>query len=165
MRYILMHTPRPWRHFFFGDNEACLANLRKVAARLQPDIEIAGTISPPFRPLTDEDEACMRKSSTVSRGFRVGCLAGRPHGALDYRQPGTLQRGVFLAVGDAFTLLTGRRQFAPALMQRLGLTWLYRLCHEPIRLGPRYLHYNLLYLYYAFLDRIAHRSTRPPQHK
>ncbi|HKI67950.1 MAG TPA: WecB/TagA/CpsF family glycosyltransferase, partial [Verrucomicrobiae bacterium] len=49
------------------------------------------------------------------------------------------QRGVFLAVGDAFTLLTVRRQFAPAWMQRLGLTWFFRLASEPRRLEPRYI--------------------------
>ena len=62
------------------------------------------------------------------------------------------QRGVFLAVGDAFSLLTGRRRFAPGWMQRLGLTWMYRLLHEPRRLGPRYLQYNAIYLYYSCLE-------------
>jgi N-acetylglucosaminyldiphosphoundecaprenol N-acetyl-beta-D-mannosaminyltransferase len=70
---------------------------------------------------------------------------------------------VFLAVGDAFTLLTGRRQFAPAWMQRLGLTWLYRMSREPGRLGPRYLRYNALYLYYSLLDRCSRDSTDRPR--
>ena len=71
------------------------------------------------------------------------------------------QGGVFLAVGDAFTLLTGRRKFAPRWMQRLGLTWIYRLCHEPRRLGPRYVRYNALYLYYAVLEWFGRRSRTP----
>jgi N-acetylglucosaminyldiphosphoundecaprenol N-acetyl-beta-D-mannosaminyltransferase len=57
-------------------------------------------------------------------------------------------------VGDAFTLLTGRRKFAPRWMQRLGLTWFYRLLAEPARLGPRYIKYNLLFLRY-FLQAMA----------
>src|SRR5437667_12809012 len=36
MRHALKHTPRPWRHFFFGDSEACITELRKVATGLQP---------------------------------------------------------------------------------------------------------------------------------
>jgi N-acetylglucosaminyldiphosphoundecaprenol N-acetyl-beta-D-mannosaminyltransferase len=50
-------------------------------------------------------------------------------------------------------LITGRRKFAPRWMQRMGLTWLYRLAAEPARLGPRYLQYNLMFLYY-FLGRL-----------
>jgi N-acetylglucosaminyldiphosphoundecaprenol N-acetyl-beta-D-mannosaminyltransferase len=62
------------------------------------------------------------------------------------------QRGVFLAVGDAFTLLSGRRSFAPQWMQRMGLTWAFRLAKEPLRLGPRYLRYNSLFLSYLLWD-------------
>src|SRR5579862_6429172 len=56
MRHTLRNTPRPWRHFFFGDSEECLTDLRRVAKELQPDIEIAGAISPPFRSLTEADQ-------------------------------------------------------------------------------------------------------------
>jgi N-acetylglucosaminyldiphosphoundecaprenol N-acetyl-beta-D-mannosaminyltransferase len=57
MRHVLRSTPRPWRHFFFGDSEECLVELRRVLVQLQPDIEIAGMLSPPFRPFTEADEA------------------------------------------------------------------------------------------------------------
>src|SRR6266571_6789105 len=49
MKYVLQNTPRPWRHFFFGDTEEVLEELRRTALALQPDIEIVGAISPPFR--------------------------------------------------------------------------------------------------------------------
>ena len=71
---------------------------------------------------------------------------------------GRYRRGVFLAVGDAFSLLTGQRKFAPAWMQRLGLTWVYRLCSEPRRLGPRYFKYNGLFLFYWFWDGLRGRG-------
>jgi N-acetylglucosaminyldiphosphoundecaprenol N-acetyl-beta-D-mannosaminyltransferase len=72
------------------------------------------------------------------------------------------KRGVFLAVGDAFTLLAGRRQFAPRWMQRMGLTWLFRVMAEPTRLLPRYLKYNLLFLFY-FLESVLRGSPRESQ--
>ena len=62
------------------------------------------------------------------------------------------QRGVFLAVGDAFELLAGRRTFAPAWMQRSGLTWVYRLVQEPRRLWKRYLTNNTAFATYAILE-------------
>ena len=57
MRHALQNTPRPWRHFFFGDSEECLVELQRVLIDLQPDIEIVGMLSPPFRPFTEADEA------------------------------------------------------------------------------------------------------------
>ncbi|HET9800507.1 MAG TPA: WecB/TagA/CpsF family glycosyltransferase [Chthoniobacterales bacterium] len=46
----------------------------------------------------------------------------------------------------------GRRAFAPGWMQRLGLTWLYRMSKEPRRPGPRYIQYNSLFVYYLVRD-------------
>jgi N-acetylglucosaminyldiphosphoundecaprenol N-acetyl-beta-D-mannosaminyltransferase len=159
MRHTLQRTPRPWKHFFFGDSEACLTELRRVAVELQPDIDIAGAISPPFRPLTEEDEASF--AETINRAapdFIWVALPGVRMERWIIDNQHRYQRGVFLAVGDAFSLLTGRRQFAPAWMQRNGLTWLYRMSREPSRLGPRYFRYNSLYLYYTVRDWLSGRS-------
>jgi N-acetylglucosaminyldiphosphoundecaprenol N-acetyl-beta-D-mannosaminyltransferase len=43
-------------------------------------------------------------------------------------------------------------------MQRLGLTWVYRLATEPRRLGPRYLKYNSLFLWYLLWDGLRGRA-------
>lgn len=163
MRRALQLTPRPWRHFFFGDTEACLADLRAVAMTLQPDIEIAGAISPPFRSVTPDEEASFAQSiNQVGPDFIWVALPGvRMEQWIIANRP-RFHRGVFLAVGDAFALLTKRRAFAPRWMQRSGLTWAYRLCHEPLRLGPRYIRYNTLYLYYTLLDRWRARLKGRP---
>ncbi len=47
--------------------------------------------------------------------------------------------GLGLCIGAALEFAAGTRSRAPAWMQRAGLEWLYRLCQEPRRLGPRYL--------------------------
>jgi N-acetylglucosaminyldiphosphoundecaprenol N-acetyl-beta-D-mannosaminyltransferase len=158
MRHTLRHTPRPWRHFFFGDSENCLADLRRVAQDLQPEIEVVGAISPPFRALTPQDEESFAEIiNRAQPDFVWVALPGVRMERWIISNQGRFKRGVFLAVGDAFTLLTGRRPFAPRWMQRLGLTWIYRLSREPKRLGPRYLRYNALYLYYSFLERLSPR--------
>ena len=160
IRHTLRHTPKPWRHFFFGDSEACLADLQRVARELQPDIEIVGAISPPFRALTEADEQSFAAIiNRASPDFIWVALPGVRMERWIIANQARYQRGVFLAVGDAFTLLTGRRRFAPAWMQRLGLTWMYRVLHEPSRLGPRYLQYNAIYLYYTVLDRWVQRAS------
>lgn len=153
MRHTLRQTPRPWRHFFFGDSEECLADLRRVATELQPDIQIVGSISPPFRPLTEADEdAFAEKINGALPDFVWVALPGVRMERWIIGNQSRYRRGVFLAVGDAFSLLTGRRRFAPPWMQRLGMTWIYRALHEPGRLGPRYVQYNAIYLYYTVLE-------------
>lgn len=164
MRHTLRNTPRPWRHFFFGDSEDCLADLRRVAKELQPEIDIVGSISPPFRALTEaDDDSFANAINRAEPDFIWVALPGVRMERWIVANQKRYKRGVFLAVGDAFTLLTGRRAFAPPWMQRAGLTWVYRLSHEPARLGPRYLRYNLLYIYYTFLDRFRLRAAAEGQ--
>jgi N-acetylglucosaminyldiphosphoundecaprenol N-acetyl-beta-D-mannosaminyltransferase len=50
--------------------------------------------------------------------------------------------------------LSGRRRIAPTWMQRYGCTWMLRLAKEPARLGPRYVKYNSLFLFYLLWDSL-----------
>ncbi len=56
MRHVLANTPAPWKHFFFGGTPECLERLVAAAKQIQPDIEIAGVLSPPFRQWTEHDQ-------------------------------------------------------------------------------------------------------------
>jgi N-acetylglucosaminyldiphosphoundecaprenol N-acetyl-beta-D-mannosaminyltransferase len=155
MRYTVLNTPRPWRHFFFGDSEECLADLRRVLVQLQPDIEIVGMLSPPFGHFTEADEASFAEIiGRADPDFVWVALPGVRMERWIIDNQARYRRGVFLAVGDAFALLSGRRSFAPRWMQRMGLTWAYRLCKEPIRLGPRYLRYNSMFIMYLIWDML-----------
>ena len=161
MRHALRNSPRPWRHFFFGDSDECIAQLRRIAPQLQPDIEIVGAISPPFRPFTEEDEVSFAETiNRASPDFVWVALPGVRMERWIIENQHRYQRGVFLAVGDAFTLITGRRKFAPAWMQKVGLTWLYRLASEPARLGPRYLEYNLLFVWYFLRETLCGPASK-----
>jgi N-acetylglucosaminyldiphosphoundecaprenol N-acetyl-beta-D-mannosaminyltransferase len=164
-RHTLQNAPRPWRHFFFGDTEACLADLRRVAIQLQPDIEIVGMISPPFRPFTEADEVSFAETiNQANPDFIWVALPGARAARWIIANRARYRRGVFLAVGDAFRLLSGRGRIAPAWMQRCGLGWAFRLANEPVRLGPRYLKYNALFLFYFLWEGWrSHASARPRQ--
>ena len=155
-KYALERTPGPWRHFFFGDTEEVLQDLQGAVLKLQPDIEIVGAISPPFRAWTERDEE--QFADTINQANPDFVWVALPGGRMEkwiIDNQHRYRRGVFLAVGDAFTLLSGRRPFAPKWMQRFGLTWLYRLLAEPRRLGPRYLRYNSLFVYYLVRDWVC----------
>ncbi len=161
MRYTLQHTPAPWRHFFFGGTPECLDRLVGVAKTLQPDIQIAGTLSPPFRTWTENDEAQFARTIRESEAdFIWVALGGERQEKWIVRNLHRHCKGVFFAIGDAFELLAGNRPFAPAWMQRFGLTWAYRLAQEPGRLWARYLKFNSLFLYYTVRDRLLGTPRR-----
>ena len=165
--WSLLHATRIAEHasalasFFFGDSEECLVELRRVLIQLQPDIEIVGMMSPPFRPFTEADETLF--ADTINRAdpdFVWVALPGVRMEQWIIDNQARFRRGVFLAVGDAFTLLSGRRSFAPAWMQRMGLTWAYRLAKEPLRLGPRYLRYHSMFVSYWLWDALRGQSRK-----
>jgi len=63
-------------------------------------------------------------------------------------------------VGFAFDVNAGMKPDAPPWMQQRGLTWLHRLGYEPRRLGPRYLKFNGLFLFYLLADGLRGRAWR-----
>ena len=56
MKHVLQNAAAPWKHFFFGGTPDRLERLVQAAKEFQPDIQIAGTISPPFRAWSEQDE-------------------------------------------------------------------------------------------------------------
>lgn len=155
MEKMIRATPRPWRHFLFGGTEETLAALSAHLREIQPDVEIVGTFSPPFRNWTETDEAeFARIISEATPDFIWVALGGERQERWIMENLQRHTRGVFFAVGDAFVLLAGQRAFAPAWMQRLGITWAYRLWQEPSRLWRRYTQFNSLFLYYTVRDAL-----------
>ena len=70
---------------------------------------------------------------------------------------------IFIGVGAAFDLLTGRVRQAPRWMQSAGLEWFFRLTQEPRRLAKRYFVNNplfLLRLFYQFTGLKKYRFER-----
>ncbi len=159
MRMLIQQTPAPWKHFFFGGTPACLESLRSSLMQLQPGLQIAGMLSPPFRKWTEEDQQSFANEiRRADPDFIWVALGGiRQEEWIDENRH-RFERGVFVGVGDAFELLAGNRPFAPEWMQHWGLTWVYRLYQEPQRLWKRYLYYNTLYVWYHLLELWVGRS-------
>ena len=155
MEKMIRATPRPWRHFLFGGTEETLRDLATHLREIQPDLEIAGTLSPSFRAWNETDEAEFARIITESKAdFIWVALGGERQERWIIENLKRHTRGVFFAVGDAFVLLAGQRSFAPAWMQRMGITWAYRLWQEPRRLWRRYTQFNSLFLFYTLRDAL-----------
>jgi len=155
MEYALIHSTPNLRHYFFGGTEACLSQLQTKARVLNPSLQIVGAVSPPFGIWdADTENRLIDDINAAKADFIWVALGGVKQETWISKNRHRFHQGAFLAVGDAFTLVAGLRSYAPAWIQRLGLTWLVRLLQEPKRLFSRYLHYNTRFASAYFLDRL-----------
>src|SRR4029077_10822464 len=114
----------------------------------------AGTYSPPFRPLSADEEKQVIATINDAAPDYVWVGLGTPKQDLwlAANRP-RLRASALLAVGAAFDLLAGRRRRAPRWMQRTGTEWIYRLAMEPRRLGSRYTGVTARFLRLLGVDR------------
>jgi len=128
------------RIFLYGGR---VETLPILVARLReqfPGLSIIGTYSPPFRPLTPEEDADVigRIRAADPDILFVGISTPKQEEWMSAHRdqfPGLTMVGV----GAAFDFHAGRTRQAPGWMQRNGLEWLFRLAVEPARLWKRYL--------------------------
>lgn len=127
---------------FYGGTPEVLADLVDELGARFPGLDVAYEYSPPFRPLTPEEDEQVVREITES-GARIlfvglGCpTQERWMAAHKERLP-----LVMLGVGAAFDFVSGHKLEAPMWMQTLGLGWLFRLACEPRRLWYRYAYHN-----------------------
>ena len=108
-----------------------------------PGLRIVGGHCPPFRPLTDAEEAAVAEEINRSGADVVWVGIGVPkQEKWMARMRDRLDAPVLIGVGAAFDFHAGLVPQAPDALQRLGLEWLFRLVQEPRRLWRRYLRYN-----------------------
>lgn len=132
--------------FLYGSTEAVLEKLQIKLKEKFPNLIIAGAISPPFRPLTPEEDAAYVKQIRESGAGLVFIGLGCPRQEIWAFEHSHQLDCVLICVGAAFDFHSGNIAEAPQWMQRAGLEWLFRLCQEPSRLWKRYLLLNPLYL-------------------
>jgi N-acetylglucosaminyldiphosphoundecaprenol N-acetyl-beta-D-mannosaminyltransferase len=104
-----------------------------------PGLQIAGVEAPPFRPLSEEEDAALVGRIRAARPHLLFVAFGQPKGEIwlrDHYQ--ALGVPVSVQVGATLDFMAGRVPRAPRWLQRSGLEWAYRLYQEPARLFLRY---------------------------
>ena len=128
------------RIFLYGGREDILALLTGRLRERFPGLSIAGSYSPPFRPLTAAEDARVRQLILHADPDLIFVGIGTPKQERWMSEHRACFPGVtMIGVGAAFDFHAGRTRQAPAWMQRNGLEWLFRLAVEPARLWKRYL--------------------------
>ena len=148
---------RGWPIFLYGGKPGVAETLGRRLVERFPMLIVAGTHSPPFRSLTN-DERRAEISLIDASGARlvfVGLSTPKQERWMSERT-GVLAANVLFGVGAAFDFHSGLVRQAPRWMQRSGLDWVHRLFSEPRRLAKRYLVNNP-----AFIRRILTNPPRP----
>jgi len=150
LRVCELSCEEGYSHFFYGGGPGVAETLVSRLKQRFPALKVAGTYTPPFRPLTSDEEASLACQVEELKPdiFWVGLSTPKQEkfmaGHFD-----KLAATLFFGVGAAFDFHAGRVRQAPRWMQRTGLEWLFRLGCEPRRLWKRYLKNNPLFLFRA----------------
>ena len=128
-------------HFFYGGAPGVADELAHKLRERFPGMKIAGTFTPPFRPLNDQELACLQQQVRSARPdfFWVGLSTPKQERFMAAHLDLLPEAKIMIGVGAAFDFLTGRVRQAPRWMQRSGLEWFYRWTRQPGRLTKRYL--------------------------
>jgi N-acetylglucosaminyldiphosphoundecaprenol N-acetyl-beta-D-mannosaminyltransferase len=119
--------------------------LHKLVERVQtqyPGLQVAYSLSPPFRPLSEQEDQQVIRAINDS-GARILFIGlNTPKQDVWMAAHRDKVQAVMLGVGAAFDFLAGSKRQAPRWIMPLGLEWLFRLATEPRRLWKRYLKHN-----------------------
>jgi N-acetylglucosaminyldiphosphoundecaprenol N-acetyl-beta-D-mannosaminyltransferase len=152
-----------YRHYFYGGDKGVAEVL---VARLKtqfPGLQVAGNWSPPFRPLTrDEDEDSIQVINRSEPDIVWIGLSTPKQEYWMHEHLGRISAPVMIGVGAAFDFRAGVKKQAPRWMQRSGLEWSFRLLNEPRRLWRRYLINNPLFVWMILLEAL---SKKPIPHE
>lgn len=140
-------------HYFYGSTEETLKLLEKKLQANYPGIQITGMHSPPFRPMTeDEDKTIIEKINKTNPDFVwIGLGAPKQERWMASHQ-GKIN-GLMIGVGAGFDYYAGNIDRAPEWMQRNNLEWVYRLLQDPKRLFGRYLNTNTKFIWDAVIRK------------
>ena len=127
--------------FFMGGAGGVAEQTAHLLAQRYPVLKVAGHHSPPMG--FDEDPEAnaaalrqLRESSPDICYVAMGSPRQEIWIAEHHAETGV---PVTLGIGGSFDFVTGAQKRAPRFAQRIGMEWLWRLCHEPLRLWRRYL--------------------------
>lgn len=142
-----------YSHFLCGGKNGVAQELRDKLVASYPSVNIAGIYSPPFGPMSNEQEAAFVEMVSNSHPdiIWVGISTPKQERFMAHYLP-LLETTLMFGVGAAFDFHTGRIADCADWIKRAGLQWFDRLLQDPRRLWKRYLRNNPPFLVYSFLQ-------------
>lgn len=125
---------------FFGSSEATLTKAAQALTQRYPGLVVAGMEAPPmgFDPRSLSAEQAADRIAASGAGLCFVAF-GAPKQEIFAERMARRHGGVgFVCIGAALDFIAGEKARAPALAQRLGMEWAWRLLSEPRRMFMRY---------------------------
>lgn len=142
-----------YRSFFYGDTENVLKHMTARLKESSPNLEILGCYSPPFRPLTpEEDEKIVGMINRLRPDVLWIALGCPKQERWMFEHRNRLDVPVMVGVGAAFKFLSGKVKRAPLWIREHHLEWLWRLVNEPARIWRRVFVDGPQFVCYTFLE-------------
>lgn len=140
--------------FFYGDTDETLVALKEKLTAKYPGHRVAGMFSPPFRPLTPEEDEKIVNMINDARPDVLWVGLGCPkqdRWIFDHKDK--LRVPMAAGVGATFSFFAEKVKRSPEWVEKSGFEWLWRLIQEPKKLwkrdlieGPRFLFHVALEL-------------------
>ncbi len=128
-----------WGIYFLGGETGVAATCAERLSDRYPGMVVAGVESPPFRQLSEEEQAQQDERIRRSNAKILLVAFGQPKGEQwifeNYKRLGI---PVSIQLGASFDFIAGTAKRAPAIWQKVGMEWVYRMLSDPRRLVPRY---------------------------
>jgi len=136
--------------YFYGSTEDVLEKICEKITQDYPKVRIAGTYSPPFRQLSEEEDQEIVEMINATKPDLVFVALGCPKQEKWMASHYGRVNACMLGVGQAFLTFTGLEKRLPKWVRDYSLEWAYRLVQEPKRLWKRYFITNTLFLWLVF---------------
>jgi N-acetylglucosaminyldiphosphoundecaprenol N-acetyl-beta-D-mannosaminyltransferase len=150
---------RGYTSFFYGDTEGVLKQLVTNLTAKYRGLKIVGTLSPPFRTLSESEEESLIECVNQARPDVLWVGLGLPkQERWISRNLHRLRVPVIAAVGATFKFHSGIVRRAPPWMVSNGMEWIWRFAHEPRRLFRRVVLLGPPFLWNVTLERYGIKS-------
>lgn len=140
-----------YKHFFYGSSKVTLEKLKQKLEEKYSGMRIVGMHSPPFRPLTEEEEGKIINQINECKPDFIWVGLGAPKQERFMKEHQNDFIGLMIGVGAGFDYHADNIKRAPGWMQSNNLEWLFRLIQEPRRLFGRYWHTNRKFIWHAII--------------
>ena len=158
LRYAMTHE-RELKHYFLGGTAITSQKLIENSRTLSHGrFQVAGANSSYAKPA--DSDAIIAEINRLSPDVIWVGLGTPKQQQWIHDNKRHITRGVLLTVGFAFDVNAGTKLDAPMWMQRLSLTWLFRISQEPRRLLGRYLKYNTWFVLLCLFDLMRYLTKR-----
>lgn len=156
---------RQWRHFFYGGKEGVAEEMARRLKERYPGLVVCGTYTPPFRELSpDEDSQAVDLINQAKPDIVWVGLGLLKQERWIQQHLHRVQAPWMVGVGAAFDYHAGAVPWAPPLLRKLGLEWVFRLMMQP-RLRARRYWWSLVFvlesIWHGLINRQFLRRLKP----